>query len=164
MAEYVTDYDGAMNLAQGEWSQLQGEAMDTKAQTQQIVDNSVETMSNASAQAKQQIMDRLNQCTRRFVSLPTALDGLNATGKSADAMRAACRDLSTNVEKLEVSLNDAFEDLDREIVELGAEVSDVVQQFGTQFQNAGDMVEDGRAKWVDYVSAVQEVHDQAITY
>jgi vacuolar-type H+-ATPase subunit I/STV1 len=164
MAEYVTDYDGAMNLARGEWAQLLPEAIDTKDQTQQIVDTSVETMSNASAQAKQQIMDRLQACTQRFVTLRGSLDGLNATGQSAEAMRNACGDLSANVERLETALNEAFEELDREIVELGAEVSDVVRQFGTQFQQAGDLIEDGRTKWISYVDKVQEVHDTMITY
>lgn len=162
--EYVTDYDGAMDLAQGDWAQLAPEAIDTKTQTQATVDNAVETMTSASTEAKQQIIDRLSQTTTRFTGFVARLDGLNATGKSADAMRAACSDLNQNVSKLEVSLNEAFADLDREITELGAEVSDVVAQYGTQFEKAGDLVEDGRGKWMKYVQQVQETHDNSISY
>lgn len=164
MPEYVTDYDAAMTLAQGDWAQLQPAALDTKDQTQRIVDEAVDTMATASANAKQQITERLSDTTARFTTMVDSLDGLNATGKSADAMRAATRDLTTNVGKLEVALNDAFAELDQEINELGAEVSDVVAQFGTQFQAAGDQVEGGRAVWVDYLGQVQDVHDQSISY
>lgn len=162
--EYVTDYDSAMGLAQGEWAQLLPESIDTRDQTQSIVDGAVDTMTTASANAKQQIIDRLSVTTQKYKVMASNLDGLNATGKSADAMRAACHDLTTSVEKLEVALNDSFADLDREITELGAEVSDVVRQFGTQFQTAGDLVEDGRTKWVNYVQTVADTHDTMISY
>ncbi len=162
--EYVTDVGTAMEMAQGEWAQLAPEAFDTKTQTQATVDGAVETMTTASTQAKQQILERLSQTTTRFGALVTGLDGLNATGRSADSMRAACRDLNTNVSKLEASLNEAFADLDREITELGAEVSDVVAQYGAQFQKAGDLVEDGRGKWMKYLQQVQETHDNSISY
>ena len=162
--EYVTDYDSAMGLAQGSWAQLLPESIDTQTQTQQTVDGAVETMTTASANAKQQIIERLSTTTDKYRTMADNLEGLNATGKSADAMRLACRDLSTNVGKLEVSLNEAFGDLDREITELGAEVSDVVAQFGVQFLQAGDLVEDGRTKWVDYVETVAETHDTMISY
>lgn len=164
MAEYVTDVATAMDLAQGPWAKLLPEAIDTKDQTQRTVDNAVETMTSASAQAKADIINRLSVTAQLFGDLPNRLETLRATGRSADAMRTACRDLSGNVERLETALNEAFEDLDREITELGAEVSDIVAQFGAQFQAAGDLVEDGRTKWVEYVSTVQDVHDTMITY
>ncbi len=162
--EYVTDYDAAMNLAQGDWARLAPAVIDTKDQTQQIADGAVETMTQASSEAKQQILDRLTETRSMFTKMVGSLDGLKATGRSADSMRSACRDLNTNVERLETALNEAFADLDREITELGGEVRDVVSQYGAQFQKAGDLVEDGRTKWMKYVEQVQDVHDNAISY
>ncbi|MEM9133742.1 MAG: hypothetical protein AAF962_17025 [Actinomycetota bacterium] len=76
-------------------------------------------MSNASAEAKQQIILQLRLATLKFKDLPVAFGALHATGKSVNNMAAAVEDLSANVEQLETALNDAFDELDREIVSWG---------------------------------------------
>ena len=162
--EYVTDYAEGMALATGDWARLSPAVIDTKDRTQTIADQSVETMTQASSEAKQQILDQLTETRTLFTGFLGRLDGLKATGRSADSMRAACRDLNDNCERLETALNDAFADLDREITELGGEVRDVVAQYGTQFAKAGELVEDGRTKWMKYVEQVQDVHDNSISY
>ncbi|MEL6985966.1 MAG: hypothetical protein AAFO29_26280, partial [Actinomycetota bacterium] len=131
--EYVTDYDAAMGLAQGDWAKLAPTVIETRDLTQRTADTAVETMTQASSEAKQQILDQLNVTRTLFNQTIVAFDGLKATGRSADSMRAACNDLNSNCEKLETALNEAFGDLDREIVQLGGEVRDVVAQYGQQF-------------------------------
>lgn len=40
----------------------------------------------------------------------------------------------------------------------------MVQQFGQQFETAGDLIEDGRTTWTSYLETIREVYDTGITY
>lgn len=164
MAEYVTDIDAALGIAEGDWKQLAPMAAETKARTGSIAADAVGQMQEASARAKNDIRTALTDATNRFEMCTKGLDGLNATGRSADNMRVASADLTAKVGQLNEALSQAFEELDREIVELGGEVQAVVDEFGAEFDKAGNVSEENRTAFVGYLEAQRDLYDNGLQY